>query len=134
MKWLENLEHSLSNLVLVGKFVLEFLSVLCVLIGLIAVLKTIMQIKRHRNIDFPFIEIRLKFGLWLSFALELQLGADILETTSSPNLQSLTRLGVIAVIRTFLNYFLNQELEEELKFQEKNSSKKSTISMRNPEK
>lgn len=120
MKWLESLEHSLRNLVLVGKFILEFLSVLCVLIGLIATIKLVIQIKRRRHINFPFVEIRLKFGLWLSFALELQLGADILETTIAPNLEFLARLATLATIRTFLNYFLQKELEEELKMKEKN--------------
>ena len=120
MKWLENLDHSLSNLVLISQFVLEFLSVLCVLIGLIATLKFIIQIKSRRHTSFPFMEIRLKFGLWLSFAIELQLGADILETTIAPNIQFLARLATLAAIRTFLNYFLNKELEQELKMKEKN--------------
>ncbi|MFB6276355.1 MAG: DUF1622 domain-containing protein, partial [Halothece sp.] len=60
-----------------------------------------------------FIQIRLTFGMWLALALEFQLGADILTTTMSPSLDALIQLAVIAVIRTFLNYFLNKELEGE---------------------
>jgi uncharacterized membrane protein len=52
--------------------------------------------------------------MWLALALEFQLGADILGTTVTPTLESLTQLALIAVIRTFLNYFLGKELEAEL--------------------
>ena len=120
MEWLENLEHILKNVVVFVQFILESLSVLCVLIGLVQTLKFILKIQRRRHERFPFIEIRLKFGLWLSMALELQLGADILETTIAPNLQFLARLAAIAFIRTFLNYFLNKELAEEIELKEKN--------------
>jgi uncharacterized membrane protein len=51
--------------------------------------------------------------MWLALALEFQLGADILGTTVTPTLDSLTKLALIAVIRTFLNYFLSKELEAE---------------------
>ena len=88
MEWLENLEHILKNVVVFVQFILESLSLLCVLIGLLQTLKFIIKVKRRRYERFPFIEIRLKFGLWLSLALELQLGADILETTIAPNLPS----------------------------------------------
>jgi len=62
---------------------------------------------------FEFSEIRLTFGLWLALALEFQLAADILSTTVSPSFEALGKLALIAVIRTFLNYFLNKELETE---------------------
>jgi uncharacterized membrane protein len=55
--------------------------------------------------------------MWLALALEFQLGADILGTTVAPTLDSLTRLALIAVIRTFLNYFLGKELETELELE-----------------
>ena len=120
MEWLESLEHILKNVVVSVQFILESLSLLCVLIGLLQTLKFIIKVKRRRYERFPFIEIRLKFGLWLSLALELQLGADILETTIAPNLQFLARLAAIAFIRTFLNYFLSKELAEEIELKERN--------------
>ena len=58
-----------------------------------------------------FSEIRLHFGTWLALALELQLGADIVGTTVAPSFEALGKLGLIAVVRTFLNYFLQRELE-----------------------
>ena len=54
---------------------------------------------------------RLSFGSWL--ALEFQLGADIVSTTISPSGQHLIQLGVVAVIRTFLNVFLAPEINAE---------------------
>ena len=50
---------------------------------------------------------------WLALALEFQLGADIVATTINPSWQSLGELGLLAVIRTFLNYFLQRELAEQ---------------------
>jgi uncharacterized membrane protein len=46
-------------------------------------------------------------------ALEFQLGADILSTTYHSTFESLGKLGIVALIRTFLNYFLNQELNKQ---------------------
>ena len=58
-----------------------------------------------------FPRIRLCFGSWLILALEFQLAADILATTVAPSKEELIRLAIIAVIRTFLNYFLGKELD-----------------------
>jgi uncharacterized membrane protein len=46
-------------------------------------------------------------------ALEFQLAADLLGTTVAPSWNQLGRLGAIAVIRTFLNYFLAREIHDE---------------------
>ena len=108
----------------IGEVILEGIAVLCVLMGLALTLQLVWRVLRRNAFrryifDFPFIEIRLKFGLWLALALEFQLGADVLNTTIAPTTQALLRLAVIAVIRTFLNYFLHKEIEEELEMREK---------------
>jgi uncharacterized membrane protein len=54
----------------------------------------------------------------LALALEFQLGADIVATTTSPTETNLIQLGVIAVIRTFLNIFLSREIEAEQRWEE----------------
>ncbi|MBV8883327.1 MAG: DUF1622 domain-containing protein, partial [Chroococcidiopsidaceae cyanobacterium CP_BM_RX_35] len=74
------------------------------------------QMTRRRR-PTPFIELRLAFGTWLALALELQLGADILATTLNPSFDALAKLAIVAVVRTFLNYFLNKELQEETELQ-----------------
>ena len=58
-------------------------------------------------------KVRLKLSRSLAMALEFQLAADLLATTMDPTWDQLGRLGVIAVIRTFLNYFLAREINEE---------------------
>jgi uncharacterized membrane protein len=65
------------------------------------------------------LKLRLRFGGWLTIALEFQLGADILNTTVAPTFEALAKLGAIALIRTFLNYFLGKELEAAYALEEK---------------
>lgn len=103
-------EHGLTALVKFGQLTLEIIAVLCIFCGLISTIALIHTISR-RNRAFPFLEIRVRFGTWLALALEFQLGSDILGTTIAPSFEDLARLGAIAIIRTFLNYFLNKELE-----------------------
>ena len=50
------------------------------------------------------------YGRWLVAGLTFQLAADILETTITTTWQAVARLGAVAAIRTFLNYFLEHDL------------------------
>ena len=109
---MELLEGGLSEIVEVLKFCFEAISVLCILLGLIACLQLVLVRPRRLYIP-PFIDIRLTLGSWLALGLEFQLGADILGTTITPSFDTLGQLAVIAVIRTFLNYFLSKEIEQE---------------------
>ena len=116
MEWIEHLEISLAVIAELLKFVLEGTSILCVLLGFVTTARLAFSIfSRFR--DYRFVLLRLRFGSWLALALECQLGADILATTIAPSWEALGKLGAIALIRTFLNYFLNQELEAEAKLQ-----------------
>lgn len=54
----------------------------------------------------------LHYARWLVAGLTFQLAADIIETSIRTDWQSIGRLGAIAVIRTFLNYFLERDLGE----------------------
>ncbi|WP_445611408.1 DUF1622 domain-containing protein [Hafnia alvei] len=91
---------------------LELISVLCVFIGLVRTLWTVISNFNNQSI---FHIMRTRFGSWLALALEFQLAADILATTINPSLDELLKLAIIAVIRTFLNYFLSRELTAENK-------------------
>ena len=53
-----------------------------------------------------------RFGVWLLLGLEFELAADIVGSVFSPTWQEVGKLGAIAVIRTFLNYFLEKDLDE----------------------
>ena len=52
------------------------------------------------------------YGRWLVAGLTFQLAADILETSITTTWQAVARLGAVAAIRTFLNYFLEQDMSE----------------------
>jgi uncharacterized membrane protein len=103
---LELLEQPLMLLAEAVRLALETLSVITVLLGLVM---SLAGAGRRRSLS----AIRVQFGTWLSLALEFQLGADIVATTTSPNRDTLIRLAVVALIRTFLNVFLARELEAE---------------------
>ena len=121
MKLIHSLEGGLESIVSIGQIALESLSVFCVLFGCYKTLQLAFKLSRFQDDSFPFIQLRIRFGVWLALALEFQLGADILATTVAPNTTALIRLGAIALIRTFLNYFLNHELEKEFKLRKDNT-------------
>ncbi|NEQ44263.1 MAG: DUF1622 domain-containing protein [Leptolyngbya sp. SIOISBB] len=109
-------EHALDWFVRWVQLLLESISVFCVILGLLKTGQLVIQARRHqrRGEELPFNQVRLKFGTWLAIALEFQLGADVLATTVAPAVEDLIRLAIIAVVRTFLNYFLGKELEAEM--------------------
>jgi uncharacterized membrane protein len=120
MKWLHPVEEFFLVIAQVGEVLLEGVAIMCVLVGIVLTAQLAINLTKHRRkVEFPFIQVRLKFGLWLALALEFQLGADILNTTIAPSQEALIRLAVIAVIRTFLNYFLNKEIEAQLEIRHK---------------
>lgn len=106
-------EEVLLPLAQATSLLLEGLSVLTVLSGLLAISRDALPRLGRRLPQRPSNRARLTFGSWLALALEFQLGADIVSTTISPSTAHLIQLGVIAVIRTFLNVFLSREIEAE---------------------
>jgi len=66
-----------------------------------------LGIRPHRG----NIELRVKFGSYLTLALELLLGADILVTAVAPTWDDIGKLAAIAAVRTVLNYFLEKDLK-----------------------
>ena len=55
-------------------------------------------------------EIWLRFATWILLALEFALAADILRTAVAPTWDDISKLAVIATIRTMLNYFLAKDI------------------------
>jgi len=55
-------------------------------------------------------QIWLRFATWILLALEFALAADILRTAVAPTWDDITKLAVIATIRTMLNYFLAKDI------------------------
>lgn len=56
--------------------------------------------------------IRIQLGSTIALALELLLGADILQTAVAPSWSDIGQLAAIAGLRTGLNFFLARELKE----------------------
>ena len=54
----------------------------------------------------------LRYARFLVMALTFQLAADIIETSISTSWEAIGRLGAIAVIRTFLEFFLERDVSE----------------------
>ncbi len=100
------------------RVLLEALSVFTVLYGLIAIAQQSIPHLGRRLPGRPSIQARLTFGSWLALALEFQLAADIVATTTNPSESNLIQLAVIALIRTFLNLFLSREIETEQRLEE----------------
>jgi uncharacterized membrane protein len=117
---MEHLEQILPIFAAFLKVILESISLICILLGLLkAGQLAFFTPRRMRGSSSPMINIRIGFGQWLSLALEFQLAADVVNTTIAPTLDALANLGAIALIRTFLNYFLSKELTEELAITQK---------------
>ncbi len=107
-------DQGLATLAMALRSVLEALSLGTVLLGLLITLRQAWQGWRvRRRGPSAFQAVRLTFGSWLAMALEFQLGADIVATSTSPTGAHLVQLGVVAVIRTLLNVFLARDLEAE---------------------
>ena len=105
-------DQGLATLAMALRSVLEAFSLATVLLGLLITLRQAGQGWRARRLGpSGFQAVRLTFGSWLAMALEFQLGADIVATSTSPTGAHLVQLGVVAVIRTLLNVFLARDLE-----------------------
>src|SRR5215471_9902691 len=57
-------------------------------------------------------QVWLRYARWLVAALTFQLAADIIETSVTSGWEALGRIAIIAVIRTFLNYYLENDIAE----------------------
>lgn len=97
------------------EYVVLFIDVIALLIVIVAVVEAAIGAVRlmlsgadaHLRRD-----VWLKFARWLVAALTFQLAADIVETSITDDWMSMGRIAVVAVIRTFLNYFLERDLKE----------------------
>jgi uncharacterized membrane protein len=68
-------------------------------------------------------DIWLQYARWLIAGLTFQLAADIIETAITTDWVMIGRVGAIAVIRTFLNYFLERDLAEARELQAQSREK-----------
>jgi uncharacterized membrane protein len=93
--------------------ILEFTSVICIIIGFGAAIVLLVKSKQMKSTPLHR-RLKISFGGWLALALEFQLASDIVKTTIAPSYENLIQLAAVAIIRTLLTYFLNREIKENL--------------------
>jgi uncharacterized membrane protein len=92
---------------------IDALALLAIVVGTLEVLGKILRAAVRPMTDLERRTAWLRYARWLVAALTFQLAADIIETSVTTDWQTIGRLGAIAVIRTFLNYFLERDVAEE---------------------
>lgn len=106
---MSGLEVAIVGLAEVTQRLFEAASILVVTAGGIAFAYAVASQRFAGGVAKP----RQMLARFLVIALELQLAADIIATATHPSMEELMKLGAIAVIRTFLNYFLVLEMRED---------------------
>jgi uncharacterized membrane protein len=92
---------------------IDALALLVILLGTIEVTVTVARASFKPLGERVARQAWLRYARWLVAGLTLQLAADIIETSISTSWQTIGRVGAIAVIRTFLNYFLERDVERQ---------------------
>jgi uncharacterized membrane protein len=92
---------------------IDALALLVILVGTIEVAVKVARASFKPLGDQLARQAWLRYARWLVAGLTLQLAADIIETSISTSWQTIGRVGAIAVIRTFLNYFLERDVEQQ---------------------
>jgi len=93
--------------------IIQAMALVIIIIGTIeAFLRSLCAVFSPSAGGRPFRDAYLRYARCLVGGLTFQLAADILATSIAPTWDEIGRVGAIAVIRTFLNYFLERDLAE----------------------
>ena len=92
--------------------VIDALALIIIVVGTIEAFIGALRAMFRSPIGHERRDIWLHFARWLIAGLTFQLAADIIETSITTSWQTVARLGAIALIRTFLNYFLERDFSE----------------------
>ena len=92
--------------------IIDMLALIVIVIGTIEAVLDGVRMMFAGSSDQQKRELWMRYARWLVAALTFQLAADIIETSISSSWDSVGRIGAIAVIRTFLNYFLERDVDE----------------------
>lgn len=97
----------------------EFIGILLIVAG---ILYYLLRFLLKRNSDHPmnYAALRQALGKSILLGLEILVAADIISTVvAEPTLRSVSILGLIVLIRTFLSWSLEVELEGRFPWQKK---------------
>ena len=92
---------------------IDVLALLVILVGTIEVSVTVARASFKPLGEQVARQAFLRYSRWLVAGLTFQLAADIIETSISTSWQTIGRVGAVAVIRTFLNYFLERDVRQQ---------------------
>jgi len=106
------MEEAVKNLAVVVGIGIEAISILIIAVAVIKAMYALLVRLAKDTSRMSNEGIRVQLGSSIAIALELLLGADILQTAVAPTWNDLGQLSAIAVLRTGLNYFLEKELKE----------------------
>ncbi len=98
--------------------------IICVGTALALVRSGALAIRSHNNNESsPYRRLKIDIGLALLLGLEVLVAADIIKTVAiEPNLDSLSVLGLLVIIRTFLSWTLVLEIEGRWPWQSDNET------------
>ena len=102
---------------------IEAIGIIVILFGLIYALGVylISAVKKRENC---YITLRKSLGKFILLGLEILIAADIVATViTTPTLKSVSILGIIVLIRTFLSLSIQAEIEGKFPWQKKSNEK-----------
>ncbi|QNG46395.1 DUF1622 domain-containing protein [Sphingobium yanoikuyae] len=105
---LEEFVHQLAEYV---ALLVNLLAILAIAIGSVQGAIGLTGLLLFKADESKLMPVWMSFGRWAVAGLSFQLAADIVETSIAPTWAEIGKLGAIAAIRTFLNYFLDRDLE-----------------------
>lgn len=92
--------------------IIDAVAFVVIVVGTVQVIARLVGAQLRGGSNQERREIGLVYARWLIVALTFQLAADIIETSISTSWEAIGRLGAIAVIRTFLEFFLGRDVTE----------------------
>ena len=104
-EWLSSVSE--PTIVIIDAIALVVIVIGTIQVCICVVRSMFMSVSNHELRDYW-----LQYARWLVAAMTFQLAADIIETSISTSWETIGRVGAVAVIRTFLNFFLDRDLAE----------------------
>jgi uncharacterized membrane protein len=96
--------------------VVSFIGVLVLIYGftkvLIQLIKNEIVRKDERSFFNSIQNLRAQIGLYILLSLDFLIVSDIIDSITHRNLDELTKLGIIIVIRIAIGHFLGKEISE----------------------
>jgi uncharacterized membrane protein len=108
-----DLLENIRNWIEIFSLLIELLAVSIIVTAIVyASSKAAIEGLAHKAFDAAYSQYKSRLGKSLLLGLEILIAADVIRTVAlEPSLTSVTVLGVLIVIRTFLSWSLILEME-----------------------